>query len=81
MNVKLLLFAAAKEIIGENQLTLQLPPSADVGTLKRTLVTEHPSLSDLVLRSAFSVDQKYANNDTVINPQSEVAMIPPVSGG
>lgn len=81
MKVKLLLFAAAKETAGQSELTIQITDDADVGALKRAVVTDHPPLANLVLRSSFSVDQKYASDDTKISPQSEIAMIPPVSGG
>jgi molybdopterin converting factor subunit 1 len=81
MKVKLLLFAAAKEAIGQSQLCVDVQQPFTVGQLKQTLASRYPELNDLVGRSAFSVDQKYAADDTEIDSQSEVAMIPPVSGG
>ncbi len=81
MIVNLLLFAAAKEIAGTQQLELSLDQPCTVGRLKSALAAECPELAALTARSAFSVDQTYANDETVIGPASEVAMIPPVSGG
>ena len=81
MTVKLLLFAAAKEIAGTQQLEISLGEPYTVQRLKSALVSEFPELTALVSRSAFSVDHKYAKDDTEIGPTSEVAMIPPVSGG
>ena len=81
MIVNLLLFAAAKEIAGVQQLEVSLQQPCTVGRLKLALVSECPELAALAGRSAFSVNQTYANDETVIDPDSEVAMIPPVSGG
>lgn len=81
MIIKLLLFAAAKEIAGTQQLDVSLEQPCTVGRLKSALVAEHPELAAMVARSAFSVDHAYANDETVIGPAAEVAMIPPVSGG
>lgn len=81
MIVKILLFAAAKEIAGAPQLEVSVEEPCTVGRLKSALVSDCPELVTLVARSAFSVDQVYANDETVIGPVAEVAMIPPVSGG
>lgn len=81
MKIKLLLFAAAKEIVGANQLVIELSDGDNVAALKAAVNKKHPAIADLVARSAFSVDQKYASDETLIEDSSEVAMIPPVSGG
>ncbi len=81
MIVNLLLFAAAKEIAGCPQLEVALEQPYTVGRLKSALVLKCPELATLTAASAFSVDHTYANDETAIHPTSEVAMIPPVSGG
>ena len=81
MIVKLLLFAAAKEISGTQQLEVSVDEPCTVGRLKAALVSECPKIETLVARSAFSVDQAYADDQTEIGVGAEVAMIPPVSGG
>ena len=81
MIVNVLLFAAAKEIAGSQQLEVSIDEPCTVGRLKAALVSECPGLAALTARSAFSVDQAYASNETEIGPDAEVAMIPPVSGG
>jgi len=51
-----------------------------VADLKRHLVTIYPRLLDL--NSFFiAVDQEYAQDSVILNEASEIALIPPVSGG
>ena len=81
MIVKLLLFAAAKEIAKSDQIEIEVAEGCTVEELKITLVAKHPELAELTKRSAFAVEQVFSNDQTQINANSEVAMIPPVSGG
>ena len=61
MIIKLLLFAAAKEIAGTQQLDVALDEPCTVGQLKSALVAEHPELAAMVDRSAFSVCLLYTS--------------------
>ena len=81
MNVKVLLFAEARERVGKACLEIELDSDTSVGDLKRALAARFPELSSLVDRSAISVDQEYAADELTLHHQSEVAVIPPVSGG
>ena len=81
MMVRLKVFAAAKEIVGDAHVELQLADGALVSDLKTLLSQQIPELSALVDRSAFAIDQQYASDHDKVCGASEVAMIPPVSGG
>ena len=81
MMVRLKVFAAAKEIVGDGYVELELVELARVSDLKTALVRHVPELEALVGRSAFAIDQQYASDDDSIPESCEVAMIPPVSGG
>lgn len=81
MIVKVLLFAAAKEIAEANALSLEVEEPCTLQQLKASLIVESPKLAELAKRSAFSVNHAYAHEQTVIGADAEVAMIPPVSGG
>lgn len=81
MMVKVKMFGSAKELTGGEPVEIELPESASVGELKRALSQAFPQLAELVSRSAVSVDQQYALDDTKLGPNLEVALIPPVSGG
>ena len=63
MLIKVMLFAAAKEVAGTGQLEIELPAGARMGDLKVAIVRTVPELEALVARSAFSIDQQYATAD------------------
>ena len=81
MIVKVALFAAARDVFGEREIELDLPQSATVADLKRQLIERHPEAHDLVMRSSVSLDHEFTMDVTVVNPDCEIALIPPVSGG
>ena len=68
-------------LFGESQISIELPDEATVGDLKAALTVQQPDAASLIQRCAFSVDQQYATDTTVILAKHEIAMIPPVSGG
>ncbi|MGL6076538.1 MAG: MoaD/ThiS family protein [Fimbriiglobus sp.] len=67
------LFGALREQHGP---TVQASANT-VGELRTALA----SLSPLVARCRVAVNQEFADDDVVLNPTDEVALIPPVSGG
>lgn len=81
MIVKVNLFAAAKDIVGEGVVELVLDDDATVGVLRQTLVERHPNMMDIVEKSSISVDQEYARDSKPLYHGAEVGLIPPVSGG
>jgi molybdopterin converting factor subunit 1 len=81
MKVCVKLFAVAKELAGRQQLLIELPPGATVGDLRVAVITASPALAKIVPHALWAVDAEYASDVTPITEQSEVALIPPVSGG
>jgi len=81
MNVRVRLFAAAKQVAGQDSVTVELPEGATVADLRRRLADDIPQPSGLLDRVLFSVNLKYADDDSKIPSGAEVACIPPVSGG
>ncbi len=79
MKVKVLLFAAPRELVGQGELVLELPERATVQTLREAIERAHPALRSHYLR--FAVNQQYADPDTPLRNGDEVACIPPVGGG
>ncbi|MDQ2752470.1 MAG: MoaD/ThiS family protein [Bacteroidota bacterium] len=75
------LFGIAKEMIGDKKLTLTDDTNiSSVGELKEQLSKQFPKL--LSLQSwAIAVDSEYANDNTTVDKRSEIALLPPVSGG
>ncbi len=55
MNVRVRLFARARELAGADAVTLDVPPGATVADLRRRLAATHPALARLLERSAVAV--------------------------
>lgn len=81
MLVKVLLFAAAREIAGHSRIDVQLENPSTVGDLRLAIARQFPDLQEIVTRSAIALNQQYATNETNIGENAEIGLIPPVSGG
>ena len=81
MKVRVRLFAVDKQAAGRESVELELPERATIGQLRDRLVTQVPALSAIIGQVMFAVDRQYANDETAIPPNADVACIPPVSGG
>jgi molybdopterin converting factor subunit 1 len=78
------LFAAARDLAGADSVTVALAPgpvSPTVADLRARLIHDYPRLSRLLSVSAVAVNHDFAEDDRVLTPSDEVAVIPPVSGG
>jgi molybdopterin converting factor subunit 1 len=74
-----LLFAGLAERLGCARLTLNPPWPVTVAELQERLVSEWPELAPVTFRTA--VNQRYALDSEPVQPEDEIALIPPVSGG
>ena len=81
MKIKVLLFAQARQIAGNDQLEVDIESGATVGDLRESISDSFPELSQLLARSGIALDQEYAVDGDIVTSDAEVAMIPPVSGG
>ena len=81
MNVRVRLFAAAKQAAGSGKMELDLPERATIGQLRQRMAEEIPQLADLIARAMFAIGTEYATDNAEIPPDVDVACIPPVSGG
>ena len=81
MNVKVHMFARARDLAGTSALTVELPEGATVADLRRRLASLCPALITLLQRSALAIDNDFANDSCTLSANSEVALLPPVSGG
>ena len=79
--MKVLLFARAKDLIGADHVEIEVAAATTIGEVRRVLLQRYPRLTGLVEKSAFAVNDEYANDGTVIPAGAEVALLPPVSGG
>ncbi|KWX79122.1 molybdopterin converting factor [Paenibacillus riograndensis] len=82
MHVTIRLFAGLAEVIGSSSLAFHSHESPlTAGRLKELLSTSYPEAAPQIKVSLVAIDHEYAPDDSVISEASEVALIPPVSGG
>lgn len=80
MKIQVIAFGIAKDILGNSQFALELPAEATVSNLKTKLTEQFPEFTKLASLSV-AVNTSYAKDDQLIQPEDEVVIIPPVSGG
>lgn len=84
--MQILLFGITQDIVGNHVITLPLPKEQNnslpttVAALKMYLTKHYPALEKLTAL-AVAVNNNYANDTQEIQPNDEIALIPPVSGG
>jgi molybdopterin converting factor subunit 1 len=81
MMVTVRMFARAKDLAGADAITLELSEPATVDDLRRRLAAAYPRLQSLLAHSVFAVNDEYADAHADITPETEIALLPPVSGG
>jgi molybdopterin synthase sulfur carrier subunit len=80
MNIKILVFGVAKDIVGGTDTEASIRADMTVAALRIQLEGRHPRLKQLSTYMV-AVNNEYATNDTIIHEGDEIAIIPPVSGG
>jgi molybdopterin converting factor subunit 1 len=81
MNVRVKLFAVARQRVGCDAIEVAVPAAATVRQLRGALVEQFPLLNNIVPHARFAIDNDYATDATPIPAVAEIAIIPPVSGG
>ena len=84
ITLKVKSFAILKDIIGTQQITLQLPrrdEGTTVADLRIRILELYPEISTQRISMAIAVNAKMANDKSIINDFDEVALLPPISGG
>jgi sulfur-carrier protein len=81
MQVRVRLFAVLREMVGRDELELEVPADATPETVWRRLVESHPGLASRRGSLAAAVNRRYAAFDAPLAPGDELVFIPPVSGG
>ena len=81
MKISVLFFASIREIAGCKEMEWDIPEGACVGEFRRDLVDRFPGMAALEKVLSVAVNAEYADDEIVLMPDAEVALIPPVSGG
>jgi molybdopterin converting factor subunit 1 len=80
MTINILAFGIVREIAGNTSIRVPIEGSISARDMKARLEQQFPRLKELK-SFMIAVNGNYATPDTMINPEDEVAIIPPVSGG
>ena len=81
MKVHLKLFAGVREIAGQQEVELDVDEGTTAGGLWERLLTDHPKLTVYTGIIQVAVNQDVVDRGVKLQPDDEVAFLPPVSGG
>ncbi len=81
MQVRVLFFGALRDLSGRAADSLSLPEGSTLADLVSHYEQKIPKLKQFLPSLALSLNQQYAQTDSVLHDQDEVALLPPVSGG
>jgi molybdopterin converting factor subunit 1 len=80
--VKVLFFAAAKEKVDKNEEIFTFDQTVTLGMLKQHIYARYTQLEKLAPYLRWAVNQSFVDDEQyVVLSDSEVAIIPPISGG
>lgn len=81
VSLRVLLFAAARDWVGADVVTIDVEAPATAAAVLSALGDHFPPLAPLLPSCRLAVDQSFVPPGHAIDPHHELALIPPVSGG
>ena len=81
MVIRVLFFGVLKELAGTSAESLRVEDQASLGDVLQHYEEQVPRFREYASSLAISINQEYARLDARLNPDDEVAFLPPVSGG
>ena len=81
MQVEVLLFAAVREAAGSDRIVVEVADDACAQDIIAAVGQALPSVAPLMPACRIAIDANYAGPNEPVSTSSEVALIPPVSGG
>ncbi|MBV8780223.1 MAG: MoaD/ThiS family protein, partial [Phycisphaerae bacterium] len=66
---------------GTGEARLDVPVTASVDSVAKTLGEKYPRLAPMLPKVAFAINQSYVTADVLLRDGDELAVIPAVSGG
>ncbi len=82
MTVRVLFFSLLQDIVGDSELSFELPEGDQtIADLLTALYGKYPSLRDWETKLLIAVDCEYADRESAIHEGQEIALMPPVQGG
>ncbi len=81
IHITVKLFAIFQEVLGTDEIQMQLESATSVSQIFDHLVSQHPHLEQWRSLTRYAVNLNFAEPQTILKHGDEVALIPPVSGG
>jgi molybdopterin converting factor subunit 1 len=81
LKVRVRVFAALREILGKEEVEVELPEGTTVDGLWTQLVADDERLAPFTKSINFALNHDFVGKETELSPNDEVAFLPPVSGG
>lgn len=80
-DVSVLYFAQARDRLGIDHEQLTLSSLVGAGDVLAAIRARHPAHAALIERCRVAIDHQFVDAPVTITSRSEIALIPPVSGG
>ena len=81
MKVRVQFYAHLREVIGIHEMELELPPGATVRELLEKIYAQRPALRDHDKSILVGAGLEFVDRNYKLNPEEEIAIMPPVQGG
>lgn len=80
MKIQLLLFGIATDLLQTSSVEFEVSENCTIADFKIEIKNKYPQLEN-INSYAIAVNETYASDETLLNQNDVVAIIPPVSGG
>jgi MoaE-MoaD fusion protein len=81
MRIPVQYFSQLKEITGGSEEVVEMPDGATIGDLLSRVYTLHPGLEKWDRNLLIGAGVNFVERDYTIQPNEEIAIMPPVQGG
>jgi molybdopterin converting factor subunit 1 len=81
VKVRLRFFAVLKEVAGQDEMEKDVPDGTTARGLLDMMVTEFPKLGRYADVTQVAVNHELVDPEYKVEPEDEIAFLPPVSGG
>lgn len=81
MMIQVLLFAQAKQAVGQDAVEVEVPDNCTVTDLLQGMVAIAPQLAPMQASLLVAINNQFASRHETVSADDAVACFPPVSGG
>lgn len=81
MKLTIKCFASIREVVGANEVLIDLENGSTTSDVLQTLVKEFPALKSIIDSTAVAVNMNYITEPVEVKETDVVAILPPISGG